>query len=184
MEQPMLESLDKLEEIMERGMLKVCNATCGAPVQMMSSPDIDGKWDEFLEHYVGDAVALVNDYPMAALGFAAYLGMAVAHQWDADWPHYKDKHYKSYYGDRGFDNMDDHIVGDILHLDASRAGKLSGALMSCCQAILDLFRHEGIELNTEYGFYALVRAFSVMYKVGVGIELSRLGYKKQPAQLQ
>lgn len=174
----MKERLDAFQEMLERGLVKVC-AMSGLPLEMMSSPDIDDRWDILLKGYMADAVQNFNDFPQAALGFAAYLGMAVASQWDKDWPHYKDKTYKSYYGDRGFDDMDDHITDKILHLNDAQKSKLAKAMLNCTQATLDLMRHEGIETDTEYGFYILVRCYTAMYKIGVAIELNRLGYKKQ-----
>ena len=171
--------LENFQQVLEDGLVKVCSMS-GVMNDMLSSPDLDEKWEKtLLQGYVGDAVQNFNDYPQAALGFAVYLGMAVAHQWDRDWTHYKDKPYRWYYGDRGFDNMDDHITGDILRLGAEPAKKLSRAVLNCTQATLDLLRHEGIETDTEYGFYVLVRCYSVMFRLGASIELNRLGYKKQ-----
>lgn len=174
----MKERLDEFQTMLEEGLVKVC-AMSGLPIEMLSSPDIEEKWDKLVKGYVGDAVENFNDYPQAALGFASYLGMAVANQWDKDWPHYKDKSYKSYYGDRGYDNMDDHIVNDILHLNAAQIEKLKKCMLNCTQATLDLLRHEQIEVQTEFGFYVLVRCYTAMYRIGEAIELSRLGYKKQ-----
>lgn len=171
-------TLDNFEATLEQGLYKVCDMS-GVPATQMGSEDIDAKWEEFLQHYVADAVQNINDFPKAAIGFAAYLGMAVANQWDKDWAHYKDKRYKQYYGDRGFDNMDDHIVEDILHLNSEQSAKLTSCILNCAQATLDLLRHEQIEMDTETGFYVLVRCYGVMFRLGEAIELSRLGYKKQ-----
>lgn len=174
----MTEELDKFQQILEDGLLRVC-AMSGVPVEMMGSQDIDDKWDHLIKGYVADAVENYNDYPDAALGFAAYLGMAVANQWDKDWAHYKDKTYKSYYGDRGFDDMDEHITGNILHLKPEQCRKLSRCILNCAQAARDLIRHQGIDTGTELGFYVLVRCYTAMYRIGAAIELNRLGYKKQ-----
>lgn len=171
-------SLDSFEITLQNGLLKVC-AMSGLKIELLESPDIEEKWEEFIKSYVEDAVANINDYPQAALGFAAYLGMAVAHYWDKDWSHHKDKHYKKYYGDQGFDNMDDHIVEDVVKLNPEAAKKLRNCILNCTEATLDLLRHESIEIDTEYGFYALVRCYTVLYRIGAAIELSRLGYKKQ-----
>ena len=35
---------------------------------------------------------------------------------------------------------------------------------------------EGIEAQTELGFYVLVRTYSVLFRIGAAIELQRLGY--------
>lgn len=175
----MKEQLDKFQEILENGLIKVCGMS-DIPIEMMSSPDIDGKWDStLLKEYTADAVNNINDYPQAALGFAAYLGMAVANQWDREWEKAVDKPYKSYYGSRGFDNMDDHIVEDVLKLDTLIAAKVKRAVLNCTQATQDLLRHEAIETQSEFGFYTLVRCYTAMFRIGVSLELYRLGYKKQ-----
>lgn len=174
----MKEQLDEFQKMLEDGLVKVC-AMSGLAIEMLSSPDIEERWDILIKGYVEDAVNNINDYPQAALGFAAYLGMAVVNQWDKDWAHYKDKRYKSYYGERGYDDMDDHIVNDILHLGDAQISKLKKCMLNCTQATLDLLRHEQIELLTEYGFYVLVRCYTAMYRLGEAIELGRLGYKKQ-----
>ena len=178
-EEEMEEQLNRFQEILENGLIKVCGMS-DIPVEMMSSPDIDEKWNTALmKGYTADAVNNINDYPQAALGFAAYLGMAVANQWDKDWEEGRDKPYRSYYGDRGFDNMDDHIVEDVLRLDSLISGKVKRAVLNCTQATQDLLRHEAIETQSEFGFFALIRCYTAMFRIGVSLELYRLCYKKQ-----
>ncbi|MCQ2117434.1 MAG: hypothetical protein MJY76_04770 [Bacteroidales bacterium] len=172
-------TLDDFQKILEDGLVKVCSMSGFALNGIMTSPDLDEKWDSMLKEYVADAINNFNDYPQAALGFASYLGMAVANQWDASWTENKDNTYRSYYGNRGYDNMDDHIVQDILRLSPLQADKLSRTMLNCTQATLDLLRHEHIELQTKNGFYVLVRCYTAMFRLGVSIELTRLGYKKQ-----
>lgn len=170
--------LDRFEQILEEGLIKICKMQ-GLMTEDMRSTDLDDKWDEFIKGYVADAVENFTDYPQAALGFAAYLGMAVAHHWDEDWEHLHGLEYKDYHGPRGFDDMDDHIADDVLHLDADQKKKTANCIMNCVEAALGLIKHEGIETQTSSGFYILVRCYSVMYRIGTYIELSRLGYHKQ-----
>lgn len=174
----MNEELDRFEKTLEDGLIKICSMA-GLTDEIMMSPDIDGKWDEFIKDYVADAVVNFNEYPDAAIGFAAFLGMGVAHHWDEDWKNNKKNSYNSYYGKRGFDDMDDHITGDLLELPLDEALKISSTINSCVQAALGLIRHEGIETQTSTGFYALARCYTVLFRIGVSIELGRLGYKKQ-----
>ena len=169
--------LDKFEQILQDGLLKVCRACSLLEADLLGSPDIDGKWDEFIEPYVGDAVVNFNGYPNAALGFAAYLGMGVAHRWDEDWLEYRDCKYQSFYGPHGFDDMDDNIVENILHLDPLVTEKVKSCFLSLVEATLGLISHEGIRTETEDGFYVLSRAYSVFYRIGASVELRRLGYK-------
>ncbi|HIT47644.1 MAG TPA: hypothetical protein IAC35_07295 [Candidatus Cryptobacteroides merdipullorum] len=68
--------------------------------------------------------------------------------------------------------------------DSPEAKKISDTLLSCALATLGLIRHEGIETQTERGFFVLTRSYSVLYRIGAGIELQRLGYKAVPIQIR
>ena len=167
---------DKFESVLQDGLQKVCRGCNLLGEDVPSSEDIDAKWNDYIEPYVGDAVHNFNDYSNAALGFAAYLGMAVAHLWDEDWLENRDREYRSFYGSEGFDNMDDNIVENILKLDPVLAEKIKSGLLSLVEATLGLISHEGIETQTEDGFFVLARCYTVFYKLGAAIELRRLGY--------
>ena len=127
---------------------------------------------------MADAVLNFNEYPEAAIAWAAFLGMAVAHNWDTDWDAHKNDSYKSYYGSRGWDDMDEHILWELLCLPEQIGKKISDTLDSCALAALGLIRHEGIEAQTDLGFYVLVRTYAVMFRLGAAIELQRLGYQR------
>jgi len=170
-------NLDEFEKILQDGLLKVCSSCGLAEADLLESPDINLKWEEFIRPYIDDAVHNFNEYPSAALGFAAYLGMAVAHLWDEDWPANRDCTYNSFYGSAGYDNMDDHVVESVLRLDPLIASKLKNCLLSMVEATLGLISHEGIETETKDGFFVLARCYSVFYRIGASLELHRLGYK-------
>lgn len=170
--------LDRYEAVLEDGLVKICKGAGLLREQFMRSEDIDGKWEQYAQDYVADAVLNFNEYPEAAIAWAGFLGMAVAHNWDVDWEAHKDDPYKSYYGSRGWDDMDEHILWEVLALPEAIGKKLSDTLDSCVLAALGLIRHEGIEAQTELGFYVLVRTYSVLYRIGAAIELQRLGYQR------
>lgn len=173
-----MEILDNFERVLEEGLLKLCKNAGVISDEILSSPDIDDKWDSYIKDYVGDAVENFNEYPDAAIAWAGFLGMGVAHNWDTDWAAHKDDLYESYYGSRGWDDMDEHILRDVLSLGPEDEKHYSETLNSCAAATLALIRHEGVEAQTADGFYILVRAYSVLYRIGASIELQRLGYKK------
>ncbi len=153
------EWLDRFEKVLEDGLLKVCSGEGLVDAELLRSPDVDAE---------------------AAIAWAAFLGMGVAYNWDLNWRlHHKDA-YSDYYGSRGWDDMDEHILRDLLGLplDGDEARKISSVLQSCAVATLGLFRHEQVETDTSLGFYALSRAYTVMYRIGAGIELKRLKYRK------
>ena len=170
--------LDRYEAVLEDGLVKICKGAGLLREQFMRSEDIDGKWEQYAQDDVADAVLNFNEYPEAAIAWAGFLGMAVAHNWDVDWEAHKDDPYKSYYGSRGWDDMDEHILWEVLALPEAIGKKLSDTLDSCALAALGLIRHEGIEAQTELGFYVLVRTYSVLYRIGAAIELQRLGYQR------
>lgn len=176
------EELDNFENVVEQGFVKICSST-GLLDGMLSSPDVDGKWEDFIKDYTADAVSNFNEYPEAALGFAGFLGAAVAHRWDKAWDVLKDEPYSSYLGSRGWDNMDDHITGEMLHLTEKDAARFSETMISCATLALAFIRRSGIEPQTADGFYALVRTCGAMYRVGAAVELKRLGYKKVALKL-
>lgn len=174
--------LDDFEEMLKEGLVKVCrNAGLLGDGKLQEAPDIEAKWmDSFIKGFTEDAVGNFNDYPEATLAWAGFLGMAVANLWDRNWIRHKEDPYESFYGPRGFDDMDENIIGNVLRLSDGQAAKVSECLNSCALATLGLIRHQGIEPQTADGFYILVRAFSVMYEIGAAIELQRLGYRMVP----
>ena len=176
---PDTQFLDNFENVLRDGIVKVCRSWgLLSGDKLRSTTDITDKWrDEYLQEYMGDAVENFNSYPESTIAWPGFLGMAVANRWDDDWKTHSFDRYQDYYGSRGFDDMDEHILADILHLKEDYAAKVSDAMSSCAVATLGLIKHEGIEAQTAQGFYVLVRAYSVMFEIGAAIELERLGYR-------
>ena len=79
----------------------------------------------------------------------------------------------------GFDNMDDHIVRDVigLALDSEEAKRLVALVQSLAQETVDMIRHEQIEPQSKMAFYAFARACDAMFAIGAAIQLKRMGYK-------
>ncbi|MCQ2181396.1 MAG: hypothetical protein MJY50_04995 [Bacteroidales bacterium] len=175
------EYLDRYERILQDGLVKLCTGAGLLSGEALSCPDADGWWDVWVKDYIGDAVDNFNEYPMAAIGWAAFLGMGVAWKWDSAWPSGNAPaklSYRAFYGSRGFDDMDEHIMWDLLGLTHECGRKVSDTVLSCAQAALGLIQHEGVETQTSLGFYVLSRTYSVMFRIGVAMELQRLGYRK------
>lgn len=172
--------LDGFEQTLEAGLVKICSGEGLMDGELLRCPDIDDTWEKYIKDYIADAVQNINQYPEAAVAWAGFLGMGVAWCWDVNWrQHHKDE-YSWYYGTRGWDDMDEHILRDLLGLplDGDEARKISNTLQNCALAALGLLRYESVETETERGFYALARIYTVMYRVGASIELGRLKYKK------
>ena len=167
------------EEKLQQEILKMCKSLGMLDNELLSSEDIDQKWKEWAPEYIAEALPEVNSYPEFAIACAGYAGMAVAHWWDQDWGRHHSMPYQSLHGPRGFDDMDEYIVQNILGmgLDSSEAKQIMNILLCCAQKAVTFIRHEHIEAQTVKAFHIFARTVKVMYKTGAAIELRRLGYK-------
>lgn len=144
---------------------------------LLSSPDIDESWLRYAPSFYGDAVKNFNSYPEYCLACAGYLGMAVAFLWDKDWARYAGTQYSFFLGDRGFDNMDDHITADILK-DNKHSVKAMESLSTEAHHFL---MKECPEPGTAEAYRMFLASEEVMFKIGAAIELKRLGYRFEAA---
>jgi len=175
------EELDIFEANLQDTLLKVCSSLGMTGDTLLASEDIDSKWKEFAPEFMVDAVKNVNSYPEFTIACAAYAGMAVAKWWDEDWGKHHSEEFAALLGDRGFDNMDDHIVTDILGyaLDSAEAGALVKMMECLTQAAWNFVRRSAVEAGTADAFHALARTSRVMFRIGAGMELKKLGYRYQ-----
>lgn len=174
-----IDYLNKFESSMTDALLKLCTSFGALDGTLLESDDINDRWFELAPEYMVDAVPQIADYPTVSVAWAAYLGLAIAQGWDTHWETTKMAEYKSYYGEQGFDDMDDHIVRDVLglKLTSPEAEKLNEVIRSCAEMAVNMIRHEQIDPATEMAFHAFARACKAMFKIGEAIELKRLGYK-------
>ncbi len=166
-------------------LLKICTTLGLLDGKLLESDDINDRWKELAPEYIADAVPQIRDYPTVSVAWASYLGMAIANGWDSDWEQTARQPYPSYYGSDGFDNMDDHIVCNILGLalDSSEAQKLQSANRLCGEAAVAFIRHEQIDPQTTEAFHIFARTCRTMFRIGASIELKRLGYKFERVDL-
>lgn len=167
------------EQKLLQEMLRVCSSLGMLDTELLNSEDIDLKWKEWAADYIAEALPEVNSYPEFAIGCAGYAGMAVAQWWDQDWGQHHGAKYESLHGPRGFDDMDEHIIQNILglSLDSVEAKQIVNILLCCSQKAMDFIRHEQIEAQTVKAFHIFARTVKVMYRIGAAIQLKRLGYK-------
>lgn len=148
--------------------------------QLMEAEELDLKWKEIAPEYMVDAVPEIAHYPMVSMAWAGYIGLAMGHLWDKDWSSYEARTdlYEMLRSPRGFDAMDEYIVEEILglSLDSPAYKTLEGALQSLSETALTLIRHEHIGPQTTDAFHIYSHTVRVMYKLGVAMELRRLGY--------
>ncbi|MBO7230245.1 MAG: hypothetical protein J6V20_02405 [Bacteroidaceae bacterium] len=171
--------LENFESRITEELLRLCKQYGILDGTLLATDDIDSRWNELAPEYMADAVPNIADYPTVAIAWAGYIGMAVAHQWDSDWTtHCKDE-YKSYYGGQGFDDMDEHIVHDVIgfHLESKEARNIEDMMRRLGETALTLIRRERIEPQSPMAFHVYARVVKVMFRIGAAVELKRLGYK-------
>lgn len=173
------EYLNNFENSLQEELLRLCTSAGMLGGQLLTSDDIDTRWHELAPEYMADAVPQIRDYPTVSVAWATYLGLAVAWGWDKDWANCSKASYKSYYGAQGFDDMDEHIVRDLLGLllDGYEARRLEELIRRCGEAAVARIRHERIEPQSPMAFHVFARACKVMFRIGAALELKRLGYK-------
>lgn len=176
------EYLDNFELSLIDKLVRMCRSYGKLNNVLPSSEDVDSMWQQLGPEYLADAIEQVRDYPTVSVAWAAYMGMAIANGWDTDWAHTSSLSYKELYGSRGFDDMDEHIVADILGIPLTddRARNIEDMTRRCGELTVDLIRHEEVEPQSPMAFHIFVRACRAMYRIGAALELERLGYKMQP----
>ena len=167
------------EENLQREILKMCTSLGMLDGELLSSEDIDLKWKEWAPEYIAEALPEVNSYPEFAIACAGYAGMAVAEWWDKDWGRHHSSKYATIHGSRGFDDMDEFIVQNILNLslDSTEAKQIMNILLCCAQKAVTFIRNEQIEHQTLKAFHIFARTVKVMFRTGAALHLKRLGYK-------
>ena len=170
---------DTYESNLQQEMLRVCTSLGMLDGELLNSEDIDQKWKEWAPEYIAEALPEVNSYPEFAIACAGYAGMAVAQWWDQDWGRHHSTSYASLHGPRGFDDMDEYIVQNILGLtlDSVEAKQIMNILLCCAQKAVDFIRHEQIEAQTVKAFHIFARTVKVMFRTGAALQLKRLRYK-------
>lgn len=171
--------LRRFENRLQYQLVRMCTSEKMLKGTLLSTDDIDFQWNKMAPEYMADAVPQIPDYPTVSVAWAAYLGLAIAHGWDKDWEACSKATYSSYYGTRGFDDMDEHIIQNVLglSLDGHESRALESIIRRCGETTVSLIRHERIEPQSPMAFYVYACACKVMFRIGAAIELQRLGYK-------
>ena len=176
--------LNRFEEKVQNELLRLCTSRGMLSGALLATDDVTGHWDVLAPEYVADAIGQIVDYPTVSVAWAGYLGLAVAHGWDTNWEACVRTAYRQYYGEQGFDDMDEHIVQHVLglSLESKEAKELEGMIRSCAQMAVTLIRREQIEPQSPMAFHVFARVIKVMYRVGAALELNRLGYRLEEVQ--
>lgn len=184
------EYLQHYEERLQQGLVQMLQSQSRlASGPLPQTPDIAALWPALAPSYCADAVREIAQYPLVALGWAMYLGLAIAKYWDEDWATYS--HHPNLYEHlrdvRGFDYLDEVVRGDLYGLKDQTDPKTGrnawtdceDLVRSCSQMAHDMIRHEQIEPSTPMAFHVYARSIKVLYLVGAAIGLRWLGYKME-----
>lgn len=174
------EYLSQYEKRLQESLVKLCTEAGMMGGVLLENDDIDFKFTETLARpYLTDAIREYQQYPEAAVAWAGFLGMAIAKLWDADWQACQQVAYADLLGRRGFDDMDERILTQVLGYepDSEPALRVADILSKCAIAALTMIRHEHIEPASLRAYYVFARTVQVLYRTGASIELFLLDYK-------
>lgn len=148
-------------------------------------PDVEEKWNQIARAYAPDGIREFQQYPVVSLGWMMLIGMAMAYYWDTDWEKYsqKDNLYEELRDKRGYDNMDDAVIVDLLGYKDKKAEEISDRAAECASRVYNLLTHSHIEPGTEVAFGCYIAALHQLYLAGMAVELNALGYHMTPMNL-
>lgn len=147
--------------------------------------DLLEQWERLKHDYVAEAVTLVADYPEVSVAWAAYLGLAVAQGWDTDWEAIKQASLSDFYGEQGFDDMDDNILKNHLglELNSQEAQSYVSLFRTCARIATTSLRREQIPPQSPLAYHSFVCVCKLMFSLGASLRLKQLGYALQRIDL-
>ena len=145
-------------------------------------PDVEEKWSDIARAYMPDGAREFAQYPVVSLGWMMLIGMAMAYYWDTDWTKYAAMTdiYRQLRDARGYDNMDDYIITDLLHYQGEPAEKISSLVAECASRVYSLINHEHVEPGTSAALGCYLAALHQLYLAGMAMQLNALGYHMTP----
>lgn len=141
-------------------------------------PDVEAKWPAIAEAYLPDGAREFASYPVASLGWMMFIAMAVAKFWDEDWARY-DKEEDLYVllrDKRGYDNLDEYVMDEVLDLHGDQAEQLQELVGDCAERVKRAIFRLDIEPGTVDAFKAYVGGLQCMYQLGMAMQLKSMGY--------
>ena len=141
-------------------------------------PDVEGKWPAIAEAYLPDGAREFANYPVASLGWMMFIGMAVAKFWDEDWQKYDgiEDLYLYLRDKRGFDNLDEYILDEVLDLHGDEGESMQNLVGDCAERTKRALFGLDIEPGTVDAFKGYVACLQCMYQMGMAVQLKAMGY--------
>ena len=181
METKDLEFLDSFSRKLAKTLIEQCTTDGVLDGELYTVEELDEKWQALAPEYMAAAVPQIAEYPLAAIAWAAYVGMGAAVLWDKSWAEYK--HVEDWYTmlakQRGFDALDEYVIECLVgyKLEGEEHQRLEGIIRKCANTAHTMIRKEGIEPQSVMAFHIFARAVKVFYEIGISIELRHRGYK-------
>lgn len=147
-------------------------------------PDVEERWGEIARAYLPDGAREFQNYPVVSLGWMMLIGMTMAFYWDTDWNRYSAEKnlYESLRDLKGYDNMDEAVVEDVLGYRGEAAEQITSLVAECASRVYNLLNHEHIEPGTEAALGCYIASLHQLYLAGMAMELNALGYHMSPLQ--
>ncbi len=148
--------------------------------ELLAVEELEEKWSGSAPEYMAAAVPQLNEYPAAAVAWAAYFGIGAAVLWDTTWEKYSQTEdiYTPIASVRGFDEMDEYVTEEMLgySLEGEEAVALETMLRALSSTALTMIRKESIEAQSVMAFYVFARTAKLFYRIGIAVGLRILGY--------
>ena len=78
---------------------------------------------------------------------------------------------------RGFDEMDEYILEEVLNFDEEKCKKTTELVAECSSITNDFLRHSNIEPGTKEAIEAYIQSLNQLYLMGMAVQLNEMGYK-------
>ena len=179
------EYLEKYEDSLAEHLVRMLSIDGKLDGRLLTTDDFYQKWNDMAPSYCGDSIKEIADYPLVSLGWAMYLGLAVAKYWDDEWEIYsKIPNLYEYIRDkRGYDNMDDYIKEEVLGLSSEESARTEQLVQTISQQVLARIRHEQIEPQSPMAYHVYLSSVKVLFHIGASVELKLLGYNLDKVNL-
>ncbi|MFI3281250.1 MAG: hypothetical protein R3Y44_04685 [Rikenellaceae bacterium] len=155
--------------------------------ELLAVEELEQKWDSSAAEYMAAAVPQINDFPAAAVAWAAYMGVGLSVLWDKSWDQYSavEDLYTPLASARGFDEMDEYVMEELLGytLDGEEAQRLENLMRGGATTALTMIRKESIEAQSVMAFYIFARSAKVFFRLGVAVGLHQMGYSYQKVNM-
>ncbi len=176
----------QFEEKVRRDLIEFLQKKEALDAHVPECPDVEEKWSTVARAYMPDGAREFQQYPVVSLGWMMLTGMAMAFYWDTDWEHHaaRTDFYEKLRDMRGYDNMDEAIVQDLLGYRDEAAEKITELVAECASRVYSLLSHEHVEPGTQAALGCYIAALHQLYLAGMAMELNALGYHMTPLNQQ